>query len=134
MNKRFCALAAAIAFSVVGAAPALAGQSDTALLRGSCRPQPPLLVTLCNGTFAGVRANTDGSSFARFDMNTTGGLQFVMRVNRVVHSCSASSNMTELWKAAISGAGYFSVEFNPDGVCTMVLVGGGSNLKNDTAL
>jgi hypothetical protein len=114
-------------------ATAVAGQSDTAFFRGLCRLEPPLFM-VCRGTFAGIRANTDASSFARFDMDTNGTLRFVMRTNRVIHSCSAPATITDLWKAAMSGAGYFSLEINPDNVCAGVVIGVGSNLKNDTAL
>jgi hypothetical protein len=127
------ALAAVAISASMADAPAIAGQSDTAFFRGLCRLEPPLF-TVCRGTFAGIRANTDGSSFARFDMDTNGALRFVMRINRVIHSCSAPSTMTDLWKAAMSGAGYFSVEIDANDVCARVVIGAGSNLKNDTAL
>jgi hypothetical protein len=130
MEPRIVALAAAL--SMGAAVSAVAGQSNIAQHPGTCGVVDTE-TQFCRGTFAGVRANSDASSFVRFDMDSL-ALTFVIRLNGVLRGCSAPSSMKDVWMVAVGGAGFFHVEFDSEGRCTFALLERGSNVNNASAL
>jgi hypothetical protein len=138
MNKTFT-LALSLALALVGfTTPVDAGADSTRSTTGVGRcfpevdPSWDLNTVYCQGTMAGIRAqSSDSSRWANFSIDTNGQLYFSMVVNRVGYSCFAPASMTEIWRTAIAANGWFSISYDKTtGVCKGLTVGAGSSVKN----
>jgi hypothetical protein len=117
--------------------PAGAGADSTRGVPGNGRcfpetdPSWDLNTMYCQGTMAGIRAQTsDSSRWASFSIDTHGQLYFSMVVNRVGYSCFAPASMIEVWRVAVASNGWFSISYDKTtGVCKALTVSAGSSTK-----